>query len=69
MTAFPFSEPDREPEDDAIPVGYGTCRECKQGPFTWLHTGIRWRLVDDRNRFHVCTGVKPDDFDALPSKD
>lgn len=52
-----------------IPVGYVTCNRCGQGPFTWLHTGIRWRLVDDNNRFHVCSGVKPNDFDALPSKD
>lgn len=39
------------------------CKRCGQGPFTWLHTGVRWRLVDDNNRFHECLGITPDDFD------
>lgn len=42
-----------------------TCERCGAGPFTWLHTGVRWRLVDERARFHQCAD-KPattDDFD------
>lgn len=40
------------------------CERCGQGPFTWLHTGIRWRLVDEKSKFHECHAVSKDDFDA-----
>lgn len=67
MSRFPYDAPDRDERDEegSTRDGYVTCNRCSQGPFTWLHTGVRWRLVDDRNRFHECTGVKPDDFEDL----
>lgn len=42
------------------------CRRCHQRGFTWHHTGVRWALIDDHNKLHVCgTVASADDFEDL----
>lgn len=31
-----------------------TCKRCGQPGLDWIHTGERYRLVDDGGRLHVC---------------
>lgn len=51
-------EPDEEPEG-------AVCKFCGTECLTWIHTGVRWRLIDDHG-FHVCPNVAtPDDFDVV----
>lgn len=67
---FGLGHPHEEPDDDeeAAKAGPGAevmCKHCGQGPFTWVHSGVRWRLVGERGRIHQCAGAPgtADDFD------
>ena len=51
--------------DDDEP-GDVRCNRCGKHGFTWHHTGVRWALIDDHNRLHVCgTVASTDDFEDL----
>jgi hypothetical protein len=62
-----YDRDDEEEEAKAMPGYEVHCKHCHQGPFTWTHTGVRWRLVGDRGKLHECGGVpgSADDFDVL----
>lgn len=44
-----------------------TCNRCGESEgLSWLHTGVRWRLMGENGRFHVCKQIDAaDDFDAV----
>lgn len=44
------------------------CKRCGEDGLTWLHTGLRWRLIGENARFHERTKADTkvsDDFEAL----
>lgn len=46
--------------------GCVTCKFCGKRGLEWMHTGERWRLVGEDDRFHVCKKTNAaDDFDDL----
>lgn len=40
-----------EPDDDDKGI---TCRRCGATGLEWINTGVRYRLMDDAGKFHVC---------------
>jgi hypothetical protein len=58
--AFDMEDAEEDPRSDASVV----CRACGADGLSWHHTGVRWILVDEDARPHVC---KPsaDDFDEV----
>lgn len=49
-----------EPDDNDEGV---TCRRCGATGLEWINTGVRWRLMDDAGKFHVCAAkADPSDF-------
>ena len=61
MTAYDDAFDNYDPGDDTEGV---ECKRCGAEGLDWIHTGVRWRLMDGKN-FHVCT-ASPDDFDVVP---
>lgn len=65
---LPGTKHDLEHGDDDTPheADDVTCKHCGAGPFTWVHTGERWRLVGERGKFHTCAPkATADDFNVL----
>lgn len=59
-------DPGNDEQADAMAEGSPgevRCKICGAFPLTWLHTGVRWRLTDERNRFHECVTFGKDDFE------
>lgn len=53
--------PDDRDDDEGV-----TCKHCGKEGLEWLHTGKRWRLIDDEGNFHVCRNDDAiDDFEVL----
>lgn len=58
---LPFGEDDDDEEESA------TCKHCGETGLEWIHTGVRWRLIDAAGKFHVCKNDHViDDFEVLP---
>lgn len=60
-----LDDDDEEEDAKAMPGDEVRCNRCGEGPFTWTHTGVRWRLVGERGKLHECHGApaSADDFD------
>jgi hypothetical protein len=60
-----YDRDDDEEDAYATPGSPGEvkCKYCGAFPLTWLHTGVRWRLTDERGRFHECVTFSKDDFE------
>lgn len=55
---------------DLIPDDYDygeiTCNRCGAEGLGWVHTGVRWRLMDEAGKFHTCGPVaSADDFEVV----
>lgn len=56
----PFDDYERDPDNNI------QCNRCGQRGLSWHHTGVRWRLMDQRGRLHVCPPVDAsDDFEVV----
>ena len=43
-----------------------TCDRCGAENLEWIHTGVRWRLLNSDGRFHVCnTAASADEFEDI----
>ena len=43
-----------------------TCNRCGKSGLWWVHTGVRWALIDeDTKELHVCNQATVNDFEDL----
>lgn len=61
MAHWPVPPDDEEADARAAPDEI-YCKHCGAGPYSWINTGVRWALVGERGKLHVCHRIKPEDF-------
>lgn len=50
-------------DDDGYTV---RCKRCGEEGLEWIHSGVRWRLIDGDGKPHVCKNDNAiDDFEVL----
>lgn len=63
MARYPDADDEYEAQFDQEPRST-TCKACGADGLTWHHTGVRFILIDEDARPHVCR-PNSDDFEAL----
>lgn len=64
MSALDYLPDDLGANDD-----YGddevTCNRCGADNLEWVHTGVRWRLMESNGKWHNCGVAGADEFEVI----
>lgn len=53
-------------EEDEYQGNDVTCQHCGAEHLDWVHTGVRWRLLNSDGKLHVCnTAASIDEFEDI----